>query len=376
VEISNFSEMGRIVSRKINNTNDILLFTPGLFSRIGHLIFLDFFLKAIRLNLIDAKKIIISGPLNKYHPGVLKLFKDISEIEINDRFYKSKNFKELSFFNIPSLNSIRIKDGRFFNIAQFAYYVNKLWEQKFKKPLLSVDIHGLLYSQKILKIEGLDILNDPFVLLHVRNNNNEKIFNLRNAKIETYREAIEFLINKGVSVVRIGDENMEDFYFPSKKFIDLRKHERQKNIITYLAAQCSFQIATGSGPMVLNTVFNKPILFTNMMPLLSSIGRENDLIIPKMFFREKNQVVKLEERFKDNFASESSFFYKKNKIYVEDNSKEILKDSVEEMYNKVILNQNYDLSYNQIKFKDFSKKSNIVPLTIVKKIEKTFPDFF
>ena len=30
---------------------------------------------------------------------------------------------------------------------------------------------------------------------------------------------VEFLINKGVSVVRIGDENMEDFYFPSKKLL-------------------------------------------------------------------------------------------------------------------------------------------------------------
>ena len=376
VDINNFSEMSRVILRKINNSKDILLITPGPFGRIGHLIFLDLFLKAIKLNLIDAKKIIISGPLEKYHSGVLKLFKDFSEIEINDKFYKSKNFEEFSLSNVPSLNSIRIKDGRFFNIAQFSYYINESWEQKFKKPLLSVDSQGLLDSQKILKIEGLDILNDKFVLLHVRDDNKHKIFNLRNARIETYREAIEFLIKKGISVVRIGDKKMEDFYFPSKKFIDLRKHEKQESFITYLAAQSSFQIATTSGPLVLNTVFKKPILYTNMMPLYSLIGQDNDLVIPKMLFREQNKIVKLEETFQDNFTSEFSFFYKKNKIYGEDNSKEILRGSVEEMYNKVILNQKYELSSNQIKFKELLKNNNITPLIISKQIEKIYPDFF
>lgn len=377
VEINNFSEMGRIISRKINNTNDILLITPGPFSRIGHLCNLDYFIKAIRLNLIEAKKIIVSGPVKKYHPGVLKLFKNCSEIEVNDIFYESKHFKEFSLFNIPSLNSIRIKDGRFFNIAQFAYYVTELWSQKHEKPLLSVDSEGLLNTQKILRLEGLDILKDRFVILHVRESANEKIFNLRNAKFQTYSDAIEFLVNKGLWVIRVGDKNMSDFNFSSKRFIDLRKHEKQQEMITYLAAQSFFQVATGSGPMMLNIVFKKPILFTNMSPLLSSMGCENDLIVPKMYFREgSKKVVNIKERFHDNFASESSNYYHKKRIYIEDNSKELLRASVEEMYNKINLNEKYELSSNQIKFKEFSKSNNIAPLIISKQIEKIFPDFF
>jgi putative glycosyltransferase (TIGR04372 family) len=377
VEINNFSEMSRIISRKINNTNDIILITPDSFSRIGHLCCLDYFIKAIKLNLIDAKKIIISGPIKKYNPGVLKLFENFLEIEINDRFYESKYFKDFFLFNIPSLNSIRIKDGRCFNLPQFIYYIDELWNQKHKEPLLSVDKEGLLNTQKILRLEGLDILKDRFVILHVRENAYEKIFNLRNAKIHTYSEAIEFLVNKGLWVIRIGDKNMNDFNFPSKKFIDLRKYEKQQEIITYLAAQSFFQIATGSGPQMLNIIFKKPILSTNMSPLLSSVGCENDLILPKMYFREENKkVVNIEERFHDNFASESSNYYHKQNIYIENNSKELLRASVEEMYNKINLNENYELSANQIKFKEFSKNNNIAPQIISKQIEKIFPDFF
>jgi hypothetical protein len=96
-----------------------------------------------------------------------------------------------------------------------------------------------------------------------------------------------------------------------------------------------------------------------------------------MYFREgSKKVVNIKERFHDNFASESSNYYHKKRIYIEDNSKELLRASVEEMYNKINLNEKYELSSNQIKFKEFSKSNNIAPLIISKQIEKIFPDFF
>jgi len=107
------------------------------------------------------------------------------------------------------------------------------------------------------------------------------------------------------------------------------------------------------------------------------MGNDGDMIVPKMIFDEKNKIVDVNKRFNNDFGTnESSVFYNNKKFRIKDNSHDLIKNSVIEMYEKVILNKKPILTENQKKYIEISKKKEIFPLIISREVEKYFPDFF
>ena len=136
------------------------------------------------------------------------------------------------------------------------------------------------------------------------------------------------------------------------------QEKNQKKHITYLAYLSKFLLTTNSGPMFLNVALNKPCIFSDYIPLRSIMGNEMDIILPKMIFHKNNRIVSLKERFNDNFGSiESSDYYDQNGFKIMDNSSEIIRNSTIEMYEKVFLNKNGQLTENQKSTTVFQEKN-------------------
>ena len=119
-------------------------------------------------------------------------------------------------------------------------------------------------AQPYLKNFGLHP-NDDFVVLHLReegySSTDESYHRFRNCNPHDYMAAIDWLLNSGLQVVRIGHPNMTPL--PSRRgLIDLTKHDRPGEVDIYLCAAAKFYLGSSSGPMGISDHFGVPLAIT------------------------------------------------------------------------------------------------------------------
>jgi putative glycosyltransferase (TIGR04372 family) len=158
--------------------------------------------------------------------------------------------------------------------------------------------HYSLNSQELA--EGL-ILREKFgipaeakvVTLHVREGGylpNLPYHSFRDANIENYYPAINFLVDSGYYIVRIGDKSMKPLIGFPRQVIDAPFHPAYTPLVEpYFIATCFFHFGSVSGPSGLAHVFEKPTLFANTPLLACDWGGEFDMYAPKVFYSEKLQ---------------------------------------------------------------------------------------
>ena len=149
--------------------------------------------------------------------------------------------------------------------------------QKFSKPVISLSNVQAEECEKSL-IDYIDP-NRPFVLVHVRDSGyyNDKHRQLRNADIKTYEKAFKLLIDRGFSVVRLGDSNMqttEDLQLRlGPCFFDYAHSSVRSAILDiFLASECAFFVGCASGPELLPIIFNKSACAINYYNATNCLG--------------------------------------------------------------------------------------------------------
>lgn len=176
------------------------------------------------------------------------------------------------------------------------------------KRLSGRDIDGLFEtSEPLLRFtdqerqRGLEELeamgvppNAPFVCLHVRDSGYLKQINpdldvsyhdFRDADVDTYAQAALALARRGVHVIRLGAVVNKPFLVDSPFVIDYATHHRSDFMDIWLSAHCLFFIGTGSGVDGVASIFKRPVLFTNQIPLTYvSSWSHSDLILPKKMY--------------------------------------------------------------------------------------------
>ncbi|MEP7702964.1 TIGR04372 family glycosyltransferase [Paraglaciecola sp. 25GB23A] len=117
----------------------------------------------------------------------------------------------------------------------------------------------------------------------------------RDADINTFKLAVNYLLDKGYTVIRVG--------LTSHQFLDIKHpayYDFCKNkpgglngfIETFVLSICSFFIANTSGPQGVAAAFDRPILGVNMVPF-GLFYPYYSRFIPKYYFnKETNQRVK------------------------------------------------------------------------------------
>jgi putative glycosyltransferase (TIGR04372 family) len=109
----------------------------------------------------------------------------------------------------------------------------------------------------------------------------------RNARIETYLDAVNALVQRGYTVVRLGDPTMTPLSHPG--VVDLATSPRRSNLLEiYCLLRSDLLIGGESGLIGITCVTNTPFLLTNATEPISSYPiRAPGLILPKTVVDEQ-----------------------------------------------------------------------------------------
>ena len=200
----------------------------------------------------------------------------------------------------------------------------------------SRDIHGLLQSfdarLQFTESENLQALNwmqsrgmqenDKYICLQVRDNSYLRVYNpqkinteiiekdnFRNSDIADYYEAIQTLTSAGYWVIRMGKIVDSPIYPPIPRVIDYPFDlDRSDLLDIWLFANCDACISTISGPDYIPTVYRKPLLHVNSLPLPGLHAYLPCMTVPKnLFHKSTNKEFTLKDYLACNLTQSEEY---------------------------------------------------------------------
>src|SRR3990167_7302010 len=125
--------------------------------------------------------------------------------------------------------------------------------------------------------------------------------NFRNADINNYIPAIQFLIEQGFYVVRMGKYVEKKIDIGNSRFIDYSTHSLKSDFMDiFLSGHCTFFITTSCGLDSVPRILNRPVITTNAIYFQEKCYVDWTFIVYKNIVCKKtNQLVPYHEIFKD-----------------------------------------------------------------------------
>jgi putative glycosyltransferase (TIGR04372 family) len=153
----------------------------------------------------------------------------------------------------------------------------------------------------------------------------------RDTDIETYEGAINFLIERGYWVFRMGKAVRKEFTVNHPRFVDYANSSNRCDFLDiWLVANCYFSISTGLGLDSIADVFRKPIVLVNYLPILDMEAWGSFITVPKGLIWERNQEsLTLKEQL--HHTSLNGHYYRSNGIQVTDLDSTEITEAVMEM---------------------------------------------
>ena len=111
--------------------------------------------------------------------------------------------------------------------------------------------------------------------------NDWSYYNFRCANINSFRLAIQYIVEQNGFVIRMGYLAKVPLEFKHPKVIDYALNHRSDFLDVYLPAKCRFFLGTPGGGSDLPVVFNKPRVLVHCQPAGYVPRGKNDLYIPK-----------------------------------------------------------------------------------------------
>ena len=225
----------------------------------------------------------------------------------------------------------------------------------FTKNKLKLTASEIEFCYKWLKAKGWQP-GQPFVILLVRdsaflsndrtvqnyiNGKDLSYHNYRDTNIEDYQLAVNWLVNKGIFVIRAGKIMHSPLNFQHENFLDYPFCDDQDDLLdVFFFSKCNFCITTGTGPDLISLYYQIPRLLINTLPLLLIQRTGCDTIIPKKLINEKDKTeLSLTEYLNASFTNTTD--YEINQIsYIENSPYENL-IYVKEFYNRIKSNINF-----------------------------------
>ena len=220
------------------------------------------------------------------------------------------------------------------------------------KPTLTFNSSELAKGQIFLRKLGLSP-NEKFICLNVRDgvflreseaigwtkNRDWSYHDFRDSDISTYVNAAEALAEMGYTVFRMGALVKEPLVSKHPKVIDYATNGMRTEFLDiFLGAHCTFCISTGSGWDSVPTIFRRPILFVNILPIFSSsVNTLPITMYPKLLGTQRSSVsLSLTELIQKDLATpHNTAAYADAGIEIRDLSSEELVEAVTEMAQRV-----------------------------------------
>ena len=301
------------------------------FHRLGHLALnTDLFLRRLQSGEIPDKHfyIFISGkPCNQQ---LLKMFKIHLRIVENDFLFKMWQicmplFQKTAFFQDLPMRSNE------YPVYQDSHKVLTFTPEE--------ELRGQSYLRKL----GIGE-KDWFVSLFVRDNaylstmfpeKDWRYHDSRNADIDSYTAACQYISQQGGYVIRLGSVVQKKIDLGDPKIIDYSVSEDQCAFLDiYLSAKARFHLGTTSGMSDVAIIFDVPRIGTNFMPVGHIPWGKTNVYIPKIIRQKETQKI-IPYRFflKDKREREylNSWKFAEQNISPENNSSEDILDVTQEM---------------------------------------------
>jgi len=377
------SNIELLQKKNIKLLDKIRFFTANEFGAIGHIAYIDFYIKSDRLNYTKLKKNILLDEVNKFsNTTLIQIYEnEISKLPSN---LNNINVSEKKLLT-EELGLIKIKKNHYVWHDKWVWSIQKKWIEKFgKKPIYNLKYKTIVNSERFLKQFGFEP-NKWFVTVHIREEGGGQMMGLRNAYPNSYEKAIKSVIDNGGWVFRIGDSSMKNpLRLNTNQYVDLTNfNQLNPDVDAYLLSKCRFFIGTGSGPMSIAAhIFCRPVLLTNASPMSSRIPWPDQLILPKMYYNISSKlIIPLSLRLKEPLGRlESSYALKDIGYKAVNNSSDEIKSATDQMINLTRL-KNFnveilDIDIRQKKFKKISSdNNNLCKVYCADIILDKYPDF-
>ena len=317
-------------------------------NRVGHICYnLDYLLNSL---IKDKKKIIFLGTdkivANKF---LLKLFKRKNRLIFFSRFY-------FYFYYFIKNN---------FPKSKFLLNYNYDLHPKFsltsrQKSLINFTKKEILIGDNFIKKNKI---SGKFVILHNRSKdadiffkNDKNFHDYRNFNFQDYQKTIKYCNKKKIKVLRFGFNPLDKKFKKKIKLFDFNRSSFSELEQLFLIYKSKIVISSNTGFLNIATVFRKPSLMINTLPLVFNnfdARTVGSVIVPKKIFDlKKKSYLKINEMMNlgKNIHNKKNIFESKNLKVVDNSQNEILNAFIEinEKLNDKLL---YKKKYKKIKQK-------------------------
>ena len=271
-------------------------------------------------------------------------------------YFGSKVASNISLGEIwsQSLPSVRGHWGWLLNAI-----TSKLANMNSSTDSTNIDLSGFLLTENkpILALKRsrrseIDLIKnlckgDSFVCLNVRDfafmsatrTRDMSYHNYRNSDISTYVAAAEALAEMGYTVFRMGALVKDPLVSKHPRVIDYATNGMRTEFLDiFLGAHCSFCVSTGSGWDSVPTIFRRPIMFVNHLPIFGSSAITLPIMLyPKLLVDQRTLTAQsLTELIqKDLVTASNTAAYANAGVEIRDLSSEELVEAVTEMAQRV-----------------------------------------
>jgi putative glycosyltransferase (TIGR04372 family) len=350
-------------------------FTKAHFFGLGHLGVLDKYVKAEMLGMIPQCKNIILGAAEEFpNPAYIRYLEKYFSCITDPRAVSLLAALPLQV----DFSVVRAAQGELRTTTAFCGDVQFQWEQEGRPPLLELNPEDRTRGYQVLHELGVPE-GTWFAGLHVREGT-DRMRDVRNSDITTYRLAIEEIANRGGWVLRMGDHSMRPLP-PWPNTIDYAHSERREDWMdVFLWAEGRFFIASASGPQQIPTTFGKPVAITNYGPLAHFYCAKDDILLPKHYWHEREaRYLTLPERMSEGPGFlESIELLAALGIRVIDNSAEELRDLVIEIMDRLQARHSETEQERaaQAHFAEMAAARNLYPARIARAFLSRCPELF
>ncbi len=309
----------------------------------------------IKKNAVNGYKSIVLIPKNSDFSFLKEIF---SELIVIDNILLNLLLSPLKHSKFISCKANEIDNRLDRNLEIILKTEHTKIENQFRKKFQSTNLFKFKKSYENVEKNKINLLFsdlnfDKLIIFHHRQEFYKATSALRGSNINTYYDGLNYLLDKNYHIVRLIDNNSEKISFEKKNYYELNINEnKNKQSQYYLIKNCQGFLGTSSGPVSITTLFDRPVLETNVFAQRVNVFNEKGNYILKKISKNGN-ILSFKELFELNFYKGIFLSRRKMEEYgfkvINNSSEEILKAVIN--FEKIISDKNFYPNQDQLNFK-------------------------
>lgn len=306
-------------------------------TQIGHIGFLDHYMRVAQLDLIPKANYVLLAPRHKIaNPAMLQYWNELICI-IEDEQLISELFPYQRAVGDQFI-AVRGPGNLAMPWSDFAARAQCEWAKQNREPLIRLNGQDRDYGQNLLMRAGLRP-PDWYVGLHVREGGFHgdgpgTIAAHRSARVDDYFEAIDEITARGGWVIRLGDRSMTPLPRMARVIDYAHSAMKSPRMDVFLFATSRFVIGTTSGPTNAIQSFGTPMLVTNAISNDSQPWTANTkFILKRVYDRRHKRYLSLNEIYRQPLRSYliNNEILRRHGYEVQSNTRDEIRRAVQDM---------------------------------------------